>query len=525
VSELLDALDRLKRVRPPDAGLLPLLDRLSAEPLDAAGLARFHDALLFLCAYPPSTAVRKRAGRLLDGFAGRVAGLDDRAPLDDPEVSGIAGAPVSMAYSFPIARFLASRFPGRLTIAWDELENAERLAAGLPRFLPMLPEESLADANVPYESWVRNAVPPGLTDAEWLLSRFASLPNPPPEKAELFEALGLPLRFDPGDTWASRTRLRVPVPRADLSPPVPRRDVDLARQLGAPPRSIERLSAAEGETLLDFARAAMAVRYRELHGFTHGDPRSVFRADAGRGVEIFVAGLAPEARLPLRAGLAAFLFRNGVPVGYGDAFALFERLDVTFNVFPAFREGEAAWLYARLLAFYRELLSVTAFFVDPYQIGAGNEEALDSGAFWFYRKLGFRALRPELEELARREEARAAADPAHRSGKRVLARLSEGGLVYEGPGSEPGAWDRFHIRTLCLASAGAPLLSERLRRAKRGRDELGYLALLRRDRALRARMLELVSRNPDSLSVVRSAEGPAARRRDVRWSRPSTQER
>src|SRR5690348_18210911 len=52
-------------------------------------------------------------------------------------------------------------------------------------------------------------------------------------------------------------------------------------------------------------------------------------------------------RRPPRSTLFPYttLFRS--PVGYGDGFALFERLDLSFNVFPEFRDGESAYVFAR----------------------------------------------------------------------------------------------------------------------------------------------------------------------------------
>ena len=49
-----------------------------------------------------------------------------------------------------------------------------------------------------------------------------------------------------------------------------------------------------------------------------------------------------------------------------------------------------------LLKLFRERMGVTSFSVDPYQLGRENEEAIDSGAFWFYRKLGFRSASEEI---------------------------------------------------------------------------------------------------------------------------------
>jgi hypothetical protein len=86
----------------------------------------------------------------------------------------------------------------------------------------------------------------------------------------------------------------------------------------------------------------------------------------------------------------------------------------------------------------------------PYQLGHDNEEAIESGAFWFYRKLGFRPGRAELRRLVEREESKIAAHPKYRTSARTLRRLAAGHVFYELPGSEPGAWDRFSTRSIGL---------------------------------------------------------------------------
>ena len=86
--------------------------------------------------------------------------------------------------------------------------------------------------------------------------------------------------------------------------------------------------------------------------------------------------------------------------------------------------------------------------MDPYQIGHENPEAVDSGAFWFYRKLGFRPTDPGVAALVAREEGRMRTRPGYRSSKRTLERLAEGYILYEIPGTETGAWDQFRIRKL-----------------------------------------------------------------------------
>src|SRR5258705_10028440 len=186
------------------------------------------------------------------------------------------------------------------------------------------------------------------------------------------------------------------------------REISLVTELSSPPIPIQRLARDEGQKILDLARETSAVRYRELHGFTYGDARRVLKAELGRGTEVFVTGVPPEKRLPLRAYHAALIFKNGVPVAYFEGLSICERMESGFNLYYTFREGETAWLFGRILHLMRQLLGVTVFSIDPYQVGHENDEGIESGAFWFYRKLGFRPVRTELINLAQAEEQRMA---------------------------------------------------------------------------------------------------------------------
>jgi len=179
------------------------------------------------------------------------------------------------------------------------------------------------------------------------------------------------------------------------------------------------------------------------------------RATLGRGVVMYFWNLPTERRLPLRAYVAGFTLKNGVPINYIEAIGLCEWIEVGFNTFYTYRQGETAWIYAQALRCLCTLTGATTISVYPYQIGQNNDEALDSGAFWFYRKLGFRSGSADLEQLARREEQKIAANPRYRTPKRTLKRLAEAHVFYELDRSDPsasakGAWDTFSTRNLGL---------------------------------------------------------------------------
>lgn len=420
---------------------------------DPQPLIRFHDALLFLRAYPHNAAVLRQAGRWLDSFIVRVQHLRaagaDMSVFDPEQVSGIAGTTMQDTWNYDVVRWLARRFSRNVAIDWMDYDLEARLAATLPRFIPLLADDADVEADVPYREWLRAAARRG--DALlWLLERFEHLPLSAREKTELYNSLGLTVRWNLDNLRATRTRnWRLVRPVFYHQGPLMRRsEVSLAKEL-ASPLPVRRLSRREGEAVMDLISEIMAVRYRELYGTTLGDPASVVEARPGRGTQIYLWGLPPARRLPLRAYLAGFTLKNGVPINYIEGISLFEWIEVGFNTFYAYRDGESAWHYAQALRLLSQLHGIRCISVYPYQLGDQNEEAIASGAFWFYRKLGFRPGRPEVSRLlAREEEKIAARRPGYRTSAATLRKLAVGHVFYELPGAEVGAWDGFRVRNL-----------------------------------------------------------------------------
>ena len=489
----LDRLEAAKRAfgSKEQASLPSLLLKLGrARFPDAASLIHYHEALLFFRAYPPNLEVLRLADELLQGIAAKVAKLRragaDLVPFEEPDVSGIAGTAFSAMFTYEITRWLAEHHPGHIEVDWDGYDTAQ-LGPLLRRLHPFADEDLLVEANIPYMDWFRAAKTGKGSDLRWLLSQI--------DNGELFAQAKLFVRWRLGESGATRTHERLPGRRQYFfhdAPLIRRAEVSLARELESSKLLVEKLSRKDGERMIDFARQTSAMRYRELHGFTFGDPAHVLRADLGRGVEVYVFGVPPEHRLPLRAYHAGMFFKNAVPVGYIECLTLFEHMEVGFNLYYTFREGETAWLYARLLHLFHQLLGATCFAVDPYQIGLHNDEAIESGAFWFYRKLGFRPANPRVAKILEAEESKMRADPGHRTTSRTLERLAQGWMIYEMAGSRQGDWDRFETRRAAMALRESPFSPE-IQRAKNAPDELTYARALQGDPALRRRILKLGS--------------------------------
>ncbi|MFZ0199521.1 MAG: hypothetical protein WB523_22675 [Candidatus Sulfotelmatobacter sp.] len=442
------------------AKLLAQLSRLNLE--DPHHLIRFHECLLFLRAFPHAPSHIPRVERLLNTFHKRIDKLRDAdadmSLFDDFDTSGFAGTSMQDTLSFDVARWLVRRIPRHVEIAWDDYwddyQSERARGSTWPRFIPLLEEDADVEANIPWQRWL-DAARGRQNPLPWLIRRFEQLPLADRQRAELYDSLRLPVRWSLENLKLSRTRNWTRPRRFyfHTAPLLQRSEVFLAHELAQPAPKFEKLSRTAGEAVMHAIREVMVVRYRELYGTTLGNPRTVVRADLGRGVVMHFWGLPSERRLPLRAYLAGYTLKNGVPINYIEAIGLFEWIEVGFNTFYTYRQGETARIYAQALRCLRALTGAQCISIYPYQIGQNNDEAIDSGAFWFYRKLGFRPGRADLQKLCEREEEKIAGDRQYKTPARILKRLAEAHMFYElQPDVEGqlGAWDTFSLRNLGL---------------------------------------------------------------------------
>ena len=434
-----------------------LLDLLGTEFPDVETLVSVHDGLLFLRAFPQSPKVAQLAEKLLAHCGQQMARLReknaDMTMLDDEQYSGIANSVIWDTFTYDVAHWLVKRYPRQISVEWDIDEQGRQMAVALPSVIPLIADDCLVEADTPYLEWLARAAGGIEKILPWLMQRVWSLPGSVEQKTAWYDALRIGIVWELGESSASRTFARRNPARIYYhdEPLIRRNQVSLADELGSPALRFRRLGRQEGEGLLDSVRDALTVRYRELYGTTRGDPKDVVQADVGRGVSIFLWGLPAERRLPLRAYHAGITFKNGVPINYIEGISLFEWMEVGFNTFYTYRDGETAWIYSKVLHLLHQLAGITCFSVYPYQLGHENEEAIKSGAFWFYRKLGFRPGRPELVSLAEREGAKIARNAAHRTSAATLRKLASHHVFYEFGEGPRGLWDSFSVRNIGLA--------------------------------------------------------------------------
>ena len=420
-------------------------------------------------------------------------------------------APVYYSFSFPVARWLARRCPGELSIDWDEIEDTTRLDELLARVLHPAEDEYFDSGWVTTREWLDEARGDA-TDFDWLMAQLGGR-SLQPFWSQLYDAADIPLAWRIAGSRFSKARNRLnPKAVATRESGMRGRPRTPKQAIMEPLDDIRLVSPRQGRRLIDVAMASLAARYRETYHFNHANPREVYLADVGNGVSVAVFGLLPEHRFPLECTMGYLLLANGVPIGYGGASALFRQVNTGINIFDEFRHSEAAFLWTQVMRVYHALTGCTRFIANAYQFGGDNTEALKSGAFWFYYRLGYRPVDPDIRRLAKDEMARIRKHDKYRTRLPTLRRLASCDMHLVLPGARASEFfdERWFdmvslLATRSLAASGtrkrreagplAPIvaavptdgwspadkrLARQLLRAKSGEHELPYAKLLAR---------------------------------------------
>ncbi len=404
----------------------------------AEDLGRYHDLLCFLRAYPDSPDQLSAVERQLIEFAGRIekykrdGGDEDAAELAD---TGIVGTSSSNTFSYDLTRAISRWYPEWVDIDWDEYNQSD--SANLLTFLPLIvawQENDAIDNDPDYDvqAWLHSAISRKRpTTLAVLLGLLESSRYDYATVRSLFENAQLPIKWTLTNSPASRTLKRLPSKaRFVQREPLRGRSRDLRADLQKRARPLKKLSRSEGETYVRAIKEVLGVRVRELFPLIGSNPAEVYRYMPGRGIEIIVYGNNPDIRLPLESNFGAMLLRNGMPIGYGVSAMLFDRAEIAINVFPSFRSGESSFVIESFFHLFVAHFGARNLLVRSYQVGDDNEEAIESGSFWFYYKLGFRPVKPRVRKLADLEAAKLARRKGYRTPESVLRRLAKSDVVF-----------------------------------------------------------------------------------------------
>ena len=409
--------------------------------VDAPTLLAYHDALLFLLAYPVAPALRDAAARELARVAGTTRGLMQQGPAAARralEHSGLAWTEWTIDFGFDIARWLVRRFPAHAALhsfAADGVPARSLLAGAL---LP-LEFELAAAGSEDSAAFVAQARGAAATPLRWLVDALLRLPADDALRDRLWEALHPYVTIRPADAALSRTFVRGLRRPTYFHAAGLLRSVDPARLIRQALPRPRRLAAAERLFIVDAGRAMLAALGRETDAIALADPTRVAWYDLPRGASIALYVQQALHRSPLDAHVGFVLFKNGLPVGYGGGWPFLGSCRIGINVFAPYRGGESAYLFCQVLRTYARLFGVDRFVAEPSQYGGSNREGLQSGAFWFYYRLGFRPVDRRPAALAAEAFARIEGDPGHREPLASLRRFTGGDVALQlgGPATAP----------------------------------------------------------------------------------------
>ena len=389
----------------------------------AADARRLHKALCFIRAFPDTTELHRCASDFLSSFEELVEELasTQRYRLDE---SGITSTDIHYSFSFEVAAWLARKHPGRTQVDWAEMDDTRRFDELLEHLLEPAETDYFDSGQVSTQEWLNIcAEKVSGTEFDWLMAQLDNSKRYARFWTPLYNAADIALRCTLSGPGLSVSTNVFDVAKVSCRTRAMRSRVSNARkQICSPVSSVRRLDHDSGTRLVDVAMASLAVRHRETLHFNYANADEVYLADVGRGVHIAVTGLQPESRYPLETTMGFLILSNGVPVGYGGASILFRQVNTGINIFDEYRGGEAAWLWVQVMRVFHSLTGCTRYIANPYQFGSENSEALQSGAFWFYYRLGYRPVEADVRRLAKDEFLRVRSDKLYRT---PLAKLKD----------------------------------------------------------------------------------------------------
>ncbi|MCE2503450.1 MAG: hypothetical protein J4G05_05290 [Chlorobi bacterium] len=400
-------------------------------------LLAYHELLLFFCAYPQTAEMRLLAERELKRIAKIIKGWQKEYDLTQLEGTGLPYTTISTGFSIDTLHWLASLYPNDVELVYDD---GDSLGSALEEFLSLLlprsERDSIMEPSLTMREWIAFAKGnSSKSDFRWLLDLFAGVEVRGELRDVLFDRLDLRVAWRLSDQSATRTFGRFPVRKNFYHPHGLLKSVDLSSELK---QDVEwrRLRPSKAKALIDVCRNTLCVRSRETDPTTYANPHEVYVASFQRSVEVAILGMIPERRLPIESYFGYVAAKNGLPVGYGGGWVFLDRCEMGMNIFESFRGGESAVLFSSILRAYSALFNSQYFTIATYQIGDGNEEAIDSGAYWFYDRLGFRSVDPDLRLLADRERRHILADRSYRTSSSTLRRFSRKKLFLNIDGSD-----------------------------------------------------------------------------------------
>ncbi|HYG49811.1 MAG TPA: hypothetical protein VD905_02860 [Flavobacteriales bacterium] len=386
----------------------------------------YHEHLLFMLAYPDSTAVQKAVTSELKRLGKLFKDMEAKDPAgfyDVYHATGIAYSSVSWMPSVDISAWMVDRFAKESIEPRFDDDFYGNLAEALPMVVKPSQADSLLDNDFEAETWMDSVAGKYKVDhLRWINEQFLALNTTEPLRDKLFDEIGVDCDLKIDSFEASRTGNVLPCRNMHYQTGPLLKGVNIKDQLAKPFLSFEKLKGRELASAIQSGRDSLCARSRETDTVTYAD--TVYRVELEHGIDIYLYEMRPNRKMPIENYLGYVGYKNGVPMAYGGSWIFLDRMEIGLNIFDSFRGGESALAFVSLLRAYQRLFNSKRILVPPYQFGENNPEGLKSGAFWFYYRLGFRPADAKLKALADKEAEKIAKKKNYRTSIDVLKKFT-----------------------------------------------------------------------------------------------------
>lgn len=389
-------------------------------------LTEYHDLLLFMAAHPSDAHILELVESELKRIT-RVLKNSMKADLARFSGSGLPYTRTVSVYSHDMLKWLLQ--DRSVSVAIDSFyESSISLSDALQFTLPSL-EKEIAGIGYTNRELLEALKLNKENQVYFLTAEFDKIQDPF-LKDYFFNGLHLYLRLTPVDAVFSRTYNRIAVQK----PYFHSENLKQFDQIELLNRKLPKAASLDKDAfqqVTDTIKNSLTLLQRETDPVTYMDEQSFRLYELERGISIAIYGMTADRQLPLESYVGYTLFKNGFPAAYGGAWVFGKRALFGINIFEPYRGGESGYMMCQLLRVYRQAFAVEYYEVEPYQYGLGNPEGISSGAYWFYYRIGFRSLDPELLKLSTDEFAKIQTQKGYRSSEETLLRFTESNVALQ----------------------------------------------------------------------------------------------
>ena len=396
-------------------------------PRKKEAFLQFHHILLCMMAYPSSEKLLRQVEKTTYQLLKQLSQL---TPLQDKLIgTGLLHSSIECNFTYQKIQHIVKHFPNQVFIH-SASSNSETQKAVLKQILPNVEYSKIHAGEKEFKSKVSEFhQSKQLTDLEWLLLTIKQSSTDIKTQAFLYNQLGVFIQWKVSSekdsvSFLRGTHFHTYFHTAPLDKKTSLQDI-IKQKLPTPAK----LSLKEKQQLIHSAKMTLFYLYRETEPFTNAneDDITVFHLDKGLSIALF--GSTNNKRYSLESYIGYLVLKNNIPISYGGGWIFGERSQFGINILESFRGGESSLIICELLRVYHQYYKATRFVVKPYQFGLHNPEAIKTGAFWFYYKLGFRPEDADLKALAKKEEDEKLKNPKYKSEASTLRKYTKSNIA------------------------------------------------------------------------------------------------